>query len=242
MDAPTANQSQTPCQAWAGQNGWSPASPQAAPSNPLLGFQHLSLGSPSDQRPCYDHLKASNQGCQSDITTFSSSSNTHRSTLYANNGDQSEQRVNPDARVSSTVPAASQGRNIPPCSLPLLNEGTQPCKPHQMPFYSPYSPYQAISPPLHSPYTHQGLLNGPQSPHQKHLPISSPSFGQCVNQSPQCTPQPAFEGANVESSIGYTYGHASPTSPIQQQPQWTLTHSKGRSIYDMYMIKLRYML
>ncbi|XP_036955278.1 protein transport protein Sec24C isoform X1 [Acanthopagrus latus] len=227
MDAPTANQSQTPCQAWAGQNGWSPASPQAAPSNPLLGFQHLSLGSPSDQRPCYDHLKASNQGCQSDITTFSSSSNTHRSTLYANNGDQSEQRVNPDARVSSTVPAASQGRNIPPCSLPLLNEGMQPCKPHQMPFYSPYSPYQAISPPLHSPYTHQGLLNGPQSPHQKHLPISSPSFGQCVNQSPQCTPQPAFEGANVESSIGYTYGHASPTSPIQQQPQWTLTHSKG---------------
>lgn len=223
MDVPTANQSQTPCQPWAGQNGWSPASPQGSPCNPLPSFQHLSLGSPSDQRPCYDHLQAVNQGCQSNPTTFSSRSNSHDSTLYANNADQSVQRIIP-------------GRNIPPCSLPLMNEVTQPCKPLQMPFYSPYSPYQAISSPFHPPYTHQGLLNGPQSPHQKHLPISSPSFGQCVNQSPQSTPQSAFERANVESSVGYTHNHASPTSPIQEQPQWTLpSHSKGRSICNTYM-------
>ncbi|XP_070690130.1 protein transport protein Sec24C [Pempheris klunzingeri] len=223
MDVPTANQSQTPCQPWAGQNGWSPASPQGLPCNPLPSFQHFSLGSPSDHRACHDHLQASEQGCQSDLNAFSS---THDSTLCATNADQSVQRVIPD--VSSVVPAASQGRNIPPCSLPLMNESMQPCKPQQMPLYSPRSPYQAISPPFHSPYTHQDLLNGPQSPHQKHLPISSPSFGQCGNQSPQWTPQPSLDRANVVSSVGYTLNHASPTSPIQQQPQWTLSpHSRG---------------
>ncbi|TMS04083.1 Protein transport protein Sec24C [Larimichthys crocea] len=226
MDVPTANQSQTPCQPWVGQNGWSPASPQGPPCNPLPSFQHLSLGSPSDQRPCYDHLQTPDQSCQSDLTTFSSRNNTHHSTLYANNADQSVQRNIPDVLVSSSIPATSQGRSIPPCSLPLMKEGAQPCKPHQMLFHSPYSPYQAISPHFQSPYTHPSL-NGPQSPHQKHLPVNSPSFGQCANQSPQCAPQPAFDRANLESSVGYTHDHA-PTSPIQQQPQWTLPpHSKG---------------
>ncbi|XP_059193260.1 protein transport protein Sec24C [Centropristis striata] len=219
MDVPTANQSQTPCQPWAGQNGWSPASPQGPPCNPLPSFQHLSLSSPSDQRPCYDHLQASNHG-------FSSRNDIHSSKLYANDGEESLQRSVPDA--SCMLPAASQGRSIPPCSLPLLKEGTQPCKLQQMPFYSPYSPYQAVSPPFQPPYTHQSLLNGPQSPHQKHLPISPPSFGPCVNQSPQCTPQPAFERENVDSSVGYAHNHASPTSPVQQQPQWTpQSHPKG---------------
>lgn len=230
MDVPTANQSQTPCQPWVGQNGWSPASPQGPPCNPLPSFQHLSLGSPSDQRPCYDHLQTPDQSCQSDLTTFSSRNNTHHSTIYANNADQSVQRNIPDVLVSSSIPATSQGRSIPPCSLPLIKEGAQPCKPHQMLFHSPYSPYQAISPHFQSPYTHPSL-NGPQSPHQKHLPVNSPSFGQCANQSPQCAPQPAFDRANLESSVGYTHDHA-PTSPIQQQqPQWTLPpHSKGRFI------------
>ncbi|KAF1389544.1 hypothetical protein PFLUV_G00074500 [Perca fluviatilis] len=221
MDVPTAKQSQTPCQPWAGQNGWSPASPQGPSCNPLPSFQHLSLSSPSDQRPCYEHLQASDHSCQSDSTTFS-----YRSTLYADNADQSEHRIIPDAHVSAVASAASQGRNIPPCSLPLMREGMPPCKLQQMPFYSPYSPYQGISSPFQSPCTQQGSLIGPQSPHQKHLPISPPSFG--VNRSPQCTPQPAFESPNVESSVGYTHNHASPTSPIQQQPQWTpAAHSKG---------------
>ncbi|XP_029296457.1 protein transport protein Sec24C [Cottoperca gobio] len=221
MDIPTANQSQTPCQPWAGQNGWSPASPQGPPCNPLPSFQHLSLSSPSDQRPCYEHLQASNPGCQSDFATSSSRNITHYSTLNDSNGDQSVQRVIPDAHVSSMVPAASQGRYIPPCSLPLMKEGTQPRKPQQMPFYSPHSPYQGISPPFQPPHTHHYSLNGPQSPHQKHLPFSPSAFG--VNQSPQCTPQPVFERASVESSVGYTHNHASP-----QQPQWTLeANSRG---------------
>lgn len=229
MDVPTAKQSQTPCQPWAGQNGWSPASPQGPSCNPLPIFQHLSLSSPSDQRPCYEHLQPSDHSCQSDSTTFS-----YRSTLYADNADQSEHRIIPDAHVSSMVSAASQGRNIPPCSLPLMKEGMTPCKLQQMPFYSPYSPYQGISSPFQPPPTQQGSLNGPQSPHQKHLPISPPSFS--VNQSPQCTPQPAFESPNVESSVGYTHNHASPTSPIQQQPQWTpAAHSRGKFIWNVYM-------
>ncbi|KAM9360127.1 protein transport protein Sec24C [Symphorus nematophorus] len=137
MDVPTANQSQTPCQPWAGQNGWSPASPQGPPCNLLPSFQHLSLGSPSEPRPCYDHLQVSSQACQSDITPF----NTHNSVL-------------------------------------------------------------------------------------------SPSFGQCVNQSPQCTPQPAFERAKVESTVGYSHNHVSPTSPVQQQPQWTLSPHARESINE----------
>ncbi|XP_032371821.1 protein transport protein Sec24C isoform X2 [Etheostoma spectabile] len=226
MDVPTAKQSQTPCQPWAGQNGWSPASPQGPSCNPLPSFQHLSLSSPSDQRPCYEHpcyehLQASDHSCQSDSPAFS-----YGSMLYADNEDQSEQRTIPDAHVSSMVSAASQGRNIPPCSLPLIKEGMPPCKLQQMPFYSPYSPFQGISSPFQPPRTQQGSLNGPQSPHQKYLPISPPSFG--ANQSPQYTPQPAFESPNAESSVGYPHSLASPTSPIQQQPQWTpAAHSRG---------------
>ncbi|GLD54386.1 protein transport protein Sec24C-like protein, partial [Lates japonicus] len=230
MDVPTANQSQTPSHQWAGQNGWSTASPAGPLCYPLPSVQHLSLGSPSDQSPCYDYLQTSNQGCLSNLGTISPRNNTHHSTLFANNADQSVQHIIPNANVSPMVAAPSQGRNIPPSSLPLMNKGTQPCEPQQMSLYSHHSPYQAISPPFQPQYAHQGSLNGPQSPHQKHLPIIPASFGQCVNQNPQCTPQFAFERANMESAVsaGYIHNHALPTSPIQQQPQWTLPpHSRG---------------
>ncbi|KAL6114841.1 uncharacterized protein ACO6RY_05514 [Pungitius sinensis] len=59
MDAPSANHSRAPGQSWAGQNGWSPASPPGPPCNPLPGFQHLSLSSPSDQRPEHGLLQGS---------------------------------------------------------------------------------------------------------------------------------------------------------------------------------------
>ncbi|XP_034397666.1 protein transport protein Sec24C [Cyclopterus lumpus] len=189
MDFPTANQSQTPSQPWAGQNGWSPASPVGPPCDPLPGFQQLSLSSPSDQRPRYQHL--SNRGCQSgDLASFPPTDDARRGTLYSNNADHSVRRV------SSTVPTASRGRRTPPCSLPLMTEGTQPGNLQQMPFYSPHSPYQGVSPHFLPPYTHQG-------PHQTHLPISSPS---------QCAP---------ESSAGFTHILASPTSPVSQLPRWT---------------------
>lgn len=226
MDVPTPNQSQTPFQPWAGQNGWSTAAPPGPLCNPLPSFQHLSLGSPSDQTPCYNHLRGSNLHPQGDLTPFSSRSNTHHNMQYVHSADQSIHRIIPN--VSSTIPAASQGKNIPPCSLPLRgSETTQPCNPQQMPLYSSHSPYQAVSPPFQPQYMHQGLLNGPQSPHQNHLPISPPLFGQCETQSPQCIPQPAFERTNVGTSGGYTHNLASPTSPIHQQPQWALPpHSR----------------
>ncbi|XP_068455040.1 protein transport protein Sec24C [Clinocottus analis] len=210
MDVPAANQSQTPSQPWAGQNGWSPASPVGPTCDPLPGFQRLSLSSPSDQRP--EHLQVSNRGCQGgDLAAFPSGG-----TLYSNNDDQSVRQIVPDAHVSFVVPTASQGRHVPPCSLPLMTEGTQLGKLQQMPFYSPHSPYQATSPPFQPPYTHQGSPNGPQPPHQ-HLAIGSPSLG--VNQCPPCAPQP------VASSLGFTHGPASPSSPVPQQRQWT--HSGG---------------
>lgn len=228
MDVPTANQSQTPCQPRAGQNGWSPASAQGPLCNPLPGFQHLSLGSPSDLRPCYNHLQASNQGFHCDITAVSSRNDSHHCTLHPNNNaDQTVQQIILDPHVSSMVAAASQGRNIPPCSHPLLNKG----KTHQIPFNSTHGLYQAISSPFQHSYTHQGSLNGPQSPHEEHLPIGSPSYGQCVNQNPLCSPRPA-----LESSVEYMHSLASPTSPIQHQPPWILPpHSIGRFICNMYM-------
>lgn len=222
MDVPTANQSQTPCQSWAGQNGWSPESAQGLPCVPL-GFQHLSLGPSSDQGPCYNHLQASSRGRHSNITTVSSRNDTPCSKLHPYAGQTLQQMV-PDALVSSMLPAASQGRHIPPCSVPLLNKGTQL---HEMPFNSTHSLYQAIS--SQPSYTHQSSQNGPQAAHKEHLPISSPSFGQCVKQNPPCSAQPAFVGADGYSSVGYMQNPASPTSPVQHQPPWTLPpHSMGR--------------
>ncbi|XP_008286897.1 protein transport protein Sec24C [Stegastes partitus] len=228
MDFPTPNQSQTPRQPWAGQNGWSPAAPPGPLCNPLPSFQHFNLGSPSDQTPCYNHPQASHPDPQGDLTPCPSRNGAPQGPQYAHSPDQSAQRIIPD--VSSTIPAASQGKNLPPCSLPLRgSQPMQPCRPRQMSLYSPGSPYQAVSAPFQPPYMPQGLLNGPQSPHQNHPPLYPPLFGQCEPQSPQCVAQPALEGAHMGSSGGYTHDLASPTSPIiqqqqqqQQQPQWAL--------------------
>ncbi|XP_040011714.1 protein transport protein Sec24C isoform X2 [Xiphias gladius] len=227
MDVPAANQRQPPFHQWAGQNGWSTAAPRGPLCDPLPSVQHLSLGSPSDPRPRHALRQASDRGCLGDLGSFSSRNNTHRSTLFANNADPSVQQIVPNAHVSPVDPAAGQGGNIPPCSLPLMSKGTQPCKPQQMSLYPPHSPYRATSHHFQPPYVHQGSLNGPQSSHQKPQPITPPSFGQCVNQNPQCTPQPAFQRANAESAVsaGYIHNYASTTSPVQQQPQWT--HVRG---------------
>nr|XP_019965819.1 PREDICTED: protein transport protein Sec24C-like isoform X2 [Paralichthys olivaceus] len=213
-DACSTNQSRTPGHQWAGQNGWSAASPPLG--KPLPSFQQLSLGPPSDQRPGRDHLQVSNPGCLSDLR------NNSQSMAFTNNSDLSVQHFIPNARVSHVVPTSSQERNVPPCSLPLTNKGSQPSDPQQISEYSPHSPYQAISAPFHPPYSHHVSLNGPQSMHQ--TPISPPSFRQCANQNPRRAHQPAFEKANMESAVGAGYFHnaASPNSPVQQQPQWAL--------------------
>nr|XP_020444135.1 protein transport protein Sec24C-like isoform X2 [Monopterus albus] len=218
MDIPTGNQSQIP-----GQNVKSAASPPGPLCNSLPSIQDLSLGLPSNQGPGYNHLQGSSCGSRSNLTTHSSTNNTHHSMLHGNNADQNVQQFT-DAYVSSMVPAASQGINVPPCSLPM-NERTHTFKPQQM---SLYRPYQALSPPFQPPYTHQGSQNGPQSPCQKYQPISPLSFGQCGNQTPQ-SPQQAFKGENVESTVntGYIHNHAALPSPIQQQPHRTLSHSAG---------------
>ncbi|XP_035020897.1 protein transport protein Sec24C [Hippoglossus stenolepis] len=223
MDALSANQSRTPGHQWAGQNGWSAASPPGPLCNPLPSFQHLSLGSPSDQRPGHDHLQVSNHGCLSDLRNHS------QSMVFTDNAELSVQHYIPDAHVSHVVPAASHERNLPPCSLPLMNNGSQPSNPQGASAYPPHSPYQTISAPFHPPYSHHVALNGPQSLQQ--TPISPPSFGQGADQNPQCARQPAYQ-KNVESpvSAGYVHTSASPNSPIQQQPQWALpSQSRGNT-------------
>uniref|UniRef100_A0A8D3AMA2 Protein transport protein Sec24C-like n=1 Tax=Scophthalmus maximus TaxID=52904 RepID=A0A8D3AMA2_SCOMX len=199
MDVPTANQSRTPYQQWAGQHGWCTASPPGSLCSPVPGFQHLCLGSPSDQRSRHFHqLPASNHGRNAPTGT-----DAHRNTACDENAAQRLQHITPDAQV-------------PPCSLPL-DEGTQPRHPRQMSSpYSPRGPQPATSAPslLLPPYAHHGSPSGPQPPppppHQNHLPLSPPSFGQCANQSAQFTPQ-----ANTR------HDPASPsTSPVQQQSRW----------------------
>ncbi|XP_006809662.1 protein transport protein Sec24C [Neolamprologus brichardi] len=218
MDVPSANQSQTPCQPWAGQKDWSTASPPRHPFNPLPSFQHLNLMSPSDYTPCYNHLQMSSSSFQRDFTAFSpNNNNPHNSLLHVNNTNHSVQPVIPD--VSATIPAARRGSN--------MNEDIRPCDTQWTSLHSPPNPYQAVAQHFQHPYTQQDLVNGPQSPHQNHLPIRPPLYG---NESPQCIPQPGFEGANARSSAVFTHNHASPTSPIQQQPQWTLPAQSGENI------------
>ncbi|XP_029365902.1 protein transport protein Sec24C [Echeneis naucrates] len=212
MDVPSANQSQIPYPHWVGQNGWSSATPPGPLCDPLPGVQHLSLGSAQYRRPCYDRLRASDPGCLG--------------TLLANHADHSVQHIN----LNAPAPSVAPGKDIPPCSLPLTNKWTQTCNSQQLSPHVPHSPYQAIAPPFQPPYMHQSSLNEAQSLHQKHLSVSPPSFGQCANQNPQCPRQPEFDRASMESAIsaGYVHNHASPTSPVQQQPQWTLPpNSRG---------------
>lgn len=196
MDAPSANQSRTPCQPWAGQNGWSPASPPGPPCDPLPGLQRLSLSSPSDLRPDRDRLQGSTHGCRGDRSASPPGGRAHLGALDPRNAEHS-------VRAPSMAPAAGRGRRIPPCSLPLVEEGPHPRRVPQMPFYSPHSPYRGMSPPFQPPYT----PDGPMPSHQNHLPAGSPSPGA---NSPLCTPRPVFERANAESAAA------------SQQPHWTL--------------------
>lgn len=78
MDVPTANQIQTSCHKWVGQEGWSSPSYTQLPS-----LKYLTLGSVSE--PCYDHSQTSIQG-----------------TLQVNNAQQ----ITHGPRVSSILTAA----------------------------------------------------------------------------------------------------------------------------------------
>lgn len=229
MDVPTANQSQTPCLPWAGQNGWSSAGGEGPAYTPLPGFQHLSLGSASDQRPCLGQLQVSNQSFQSNITAITPGSDTHHNALSPHNAHQTVQQIMPDARVSSVV--ACQGRKMPPSSLPHLSEGIQHQMTHQVPLSSNHGLYHTISSPFRPSNTLQDVQNGP--PHEEHLPTGSPISGQYLHQTPLCPHQPTLSRANMESSVSYMQNPASPTSSIPQQlPPWSLPpHSVGRFVW-----------
>ncbi|KAM4616638.1 protein transport protein Sec24C [Polymixia lowei] len=245
MDAPAANQSQTACQQWTDQNGWSTPSTQGPPYNPLPSFQHLNLGSPSDQCPSYANLQPSNQpppfqhpnqGYQKNCDISSPPNNSHYNALYkashvshkspstaphANAANQSPtfilSNANQSPHISTMVPPASHGKHVPPSSLPLENQGPQPSILQPMSPLSLHSPYKTTPPPSQPPFTQQSVLNGPQSPQQNNLPGSLPSTGQ----SPLSAPP--WDGRG-----GYNASHVSPSSPIQQQPQWTLSsHCRG---------------
>lgn len=229
MDVPTANQSRTPCIPWAGQNGWSSAGGEGPACTLLPGFQHLSLGSASDQRPCFSQPQVSNQSFQSNITAITSGNDTHHNTLSPHNAHQTVQQIMPDARVSSVV--ASQGRKMPPSSLPHLSEGMQHYMTHQVPLSSNHGLYHTISSPFQSSNTLPDVQNGP--PHEEHLPTGSPISGQYLHQTPLRPHQPTLSRENMESSLGYMQNPASPTSTIPQQlPPWSLPpHSVGRFVW-----------
>ncbi|XP_074494954.1 uncharacterized protein LOC141769611 isoform X1 [Sebastes fasciatus] len=227
MDNLTANKSHIPCQSWAGQNGWSTTSAQGPLLNPLHSSQQLSLGSSSDQRLSYNHLQDSNQSCMSDLSTLSSRNNTHHSALYkashissnpssnalfANTAIPSASHIISFAQqtphTSSMLLTANQGKNIPPPSLPQTHQAPQPCRPQDLPLFSPHDPYKA---PFQPPLSNQSLPNGLLS------------CGQHVS-----TSQATFEGAYVEFAgvAGHTLSHASSTS--QEKSQWIpSSHYRG---------------
>ncbi|XP_036000083.1 protein transport protein Sec24C [Fundulus heteroclitus] len=219
MDAPSPNDSHAPCQPWGVQNGWPSETPAGPLCNPLPHLQQLSLGVSPNQNPSRNLPQASAVYSKSGLAAFSTWNNPHHSVQYAYNDVHSVQQGVPDARVLSTVPPAVQERNIPPCSLPVTNEGTQPFVPQQIQHYSPPNPYQAVDPSFYSQHTYRSLLNQPQSPAQTLLPVS-PS---CVK--PELT---APDGVNVGSLVGYNESLASPSALIQQQPLWSVAAiSKG---------------
>ncbi|KAM9744591.1 LOW QUALITY PROTEIN: protein transport protein Sec24C [Menidia menidia] len=80
----------------------------------------------------------------------------------------------------------------------------------------------AAAPPYQLPHSYQVPANGPQSLYQTLTPSLAEQYS---NQRESFIPRPELDGANIGSSIGFSQNHASPSSPIQQQPHWT--HSKG---------------
>ncbi|CAJ1069453.1 uncharacterized protein LOC117818719 isoform X2 [Xyrichtys novacula] len=183
MDDLTANKSHIPCQSWVGQNGWSVASTQGPPLNPLSSSQHLSLGS-SNQRSSYNHLQVSNQSCMRDLSTLSTRGNPHQpdlykapqagsnpssGTLFASTTIPSVSQMNPFAQeiphTSPTLLSVNQGKNIPSLSLAERNQVQQ-----HLSLLPPQDPFKvSFQPQTNS----QGLPNGLQN-----LPISLPSCGQ----------------------------------------------------------------
>ncbi|XP_070690377.1 uncharacterized protein [Pempheris klunzingeri] len=227
MDNLTANKSHIPCQSWGGQNGWSTASAQGLPINPLPSSQHLSLGSSSDQRPSCGHLRASNQSCMSDLSTISSS---HHSSLYkashisgnpssamlfSDSGTQNASNIisfaQQNPHILSVPLTANQGKNMPPTPLPQTNQAPQTCRPQHLLLLPPHDPYKASFQPL---LTSQSLLNGLQG---------LPSCRQRAS-----TSQATSEGEDLEFSgiAGYTQSLAASTS--QEQCQWIpSSHCRG---------------
>ncbi|XP_008286893.1 uncharacterized protein LOC103362345 [Stegastes partitus] len=204
MDNPTANKSHIPCQAWAGQNGWSAASSQGL-INPLTSSQQLSLGMASGQRPSYNHLQASSQSCMSDLSTLSSRNSLHHTPLYRAphiSGVSSSTALFSNTSVpgashmtafaqqgphtSSILMTANQGKNMPTPSHPQPDQRPEPCRAQHLP---PLSQHQVS---FQTPLTSQGLPSGLQD-----LTVSLPSCGQ--HEQPQWMPSSHCRGGVSES-------------------------------------------
>ncbi|XP_028271021.1 uncharacterized protein LOC114441993 isoform X2 [Parambassis ranga] len=225
MDNSAANKTHITCQSWVGQNGWSTTSSQG-PINALSTPQHLNLGSSSDQRPLYDHLQASSQGCMSDLSTLSSRNSLHHlalqkdphisnislsSTMFSNPAIPNASHIISSAQQSSQTPmliTANQGKHLPPPpSLSQPIQGLQLCRPQHLPLLSCHDPYKA---------SFQTPLPSHSLPNRLHdLPVSLPSCRQNVS-----TPQVTFEGENVEAAAVTGYAHSCASSTSQEQLQW----------------------
>ncbi|XP_055017674.1 protein transport protein Sec24D isoform X2 [Boleophthalmus pectinirostris] len=105
----------------------------------------------------------------------------------------------------------------PPSSLPLISNGSlqlQPPPPHPSQIN-----HQSICAPVQQHISDQRLLNGPQSPLQNNSSHNHYTYDDNTNQNQLYSP---FQPVGVDSA-GFIQNYSSPTSPIQQQPQWTTT-------------------
>lgn len=218
MDNPTTNKSHITCESWAGQNDWPTASTQRSLLNSLSSSQHLSLGVSSIHRPPYYLMQASNESSLSTLST-----NTHQTALQK--ASHVSSNVSSTSLFASTaIPSASHimsfTQQSPHSSSVLLaaNQGINvTSQASHLPLLSSHDPYKtSFQPPL----TNQGLQD---------MPMNLPSYGQHVNHRAQSTPQPAYEGVNVESADVAGYTHSHPPSTPQEQPGWILSsHCRGK--------------
>ncbi|XP_056142992.1 protein transport protein Sec24C [Lampris incognitus] len=121
MDAPTANQSETPHQ-WTGHNGWTTALTQETPYNPLPSFQHLSLG-PSQRPPCVN-LQPLNQPPPSQHHAISNALQPPYEEALPNRSTSIGHCVNQGPPSTTQAAFGNEHAESPPLPSPPLAGGT----------------------------------------------------------------------------------------------------------------------
>ncbi|CAL8345879.1 unnamed protein product [Lota lota] len=221
--------------------------PQTLTTNTLPSFQHLNLGSPTHsglQEASKPPPPQQNYFYQNNITSppchtywnshdYCSSSKT----LHANPTRQHTQGSDPSRSLGMSPMHSNESRKSDPATHHLANQELHPCRPPPASLYSPLLDANGTSPalPCLQPYTDQHVLNGAQPLNQHSMSSGIPLNGQCLSHGYHSRPPTDYRHMNRAAPLlpaGSLPLPLSPTSPIQQQPQWTLPVRDGGAIYE----------